>query len=93
MDAIVRETCAIAVAEGVPLDPEDRVAFLHDLLSRAGGRASMLGDVLAGRRTEIDTVNGAAIVFADRHGIPAPLNRAMCAIVQGLDQAIARGEP
>jgi 2-dehydropantoate 2-reductase len=93
MDAIVREACAIAAAEGVALDPEGQVAFLHDLLDRAGGRASMLGDVLAGRRTEVDTINGAAITFADRHGISAPLNRAMSALVGGLDLSIAMAEP
>ena len=93
MDAIVREACAIALAEGVAFDPEERVAFLHDLLSRAGGRASMLGDVLAGRRTEVETINGAAIMFADRHGISAPLNRAMYSLVKGLDHAMAVGKP
>ena len=78
MGAIVRETCAITVAEGVTLDPEDRVAFLHDILDVAGGRASMLGGVLAGRRTEIDTNNGAAIIFANCHGTRGAQPRDVC---------------
>jgi 2-dehydropantoate 2-reductase len=92
MDRLTRETCDIAHAEGIDLDADERVAFQHDLFRTAGGRASMLGDVLARRRTEIDTINGAAITYADRHGLPAPLNRAMFALVKGLEKAIEIGE-
>jgi 2-dehydropantoate 2-reductase len=92
MDGVTRETCDIAHAEGIDLNADERVAFQHDLFRTAGGRASMLGDVLARRRTEIDTINGAAIAYADRHGLPAPLNRAMFALVKGLEKAIEIGE-
>lgn len=92
MDDLVRETCRIAKAEGIDLDGDERVAFLHDLLERAGGRASMLGDVLSRRKTEIETINGAALRFAERHGIEAPLNRAMYALVTGLENSFQTGE-
>jgi 2-dehydropantoate 2-reductase len=52
----------------------------------------MLGDVLARRRTEIDTINGAAIMYADKHGIAAPLNRAMYALVKGLEHSFELAE-
>lgn len=87
MDNVTRETCEIAHAEGIGLDTEERVAFQRDLFRTAGGRASMLGDVLAERRTEIDTINGAAVRFADKHGLPAPLNRALFALVKGLEES------
>ena len=92
MDEVTRETCAIAHAVGVELDTEERVAFQHELFRTAGGRASMLGDVLAHRRTEIDTINGAALMYAERFGVPAPLNRALYALVKGLETAIEMGE-
>jgi 2-dehydropantoate 2-reductase len=92
MDEVTRETCAIARAAGIELDTEERVAFQHDLFRTAGGRASMLGDVLAHRRTEVDTINGAALMYAERHGVPAPLNRALYALVKGLETAIEMGE-
>jgi 2-dehydropantoate 2-reductase len=92
MDDIVRETCRIALAEGIALQEEERVGFLHDLLEHAGGRASMLGDVLASRRTEIESINGTALRLADRHGVGAPLNRAMYALVRGLERAMEIGE-
>jgi len=85
IDSLTRETCEIARAEGIELDADERVAFQHELFRTAGGRASMLGDVLIKRRTEINSINGAAIRFADRHGLAAPLNRAMYALVKGLE--------
>jgi 2-dehydropantoate 2-reductase len=92
MDEVTRETCAIARAAGIDLDTEERVAFQHDLFRTAGGRASMLGDVLSRRRTEIDTINGAAVMYADRHGVAAPLNRALLALVKGLEHSFELGE-
>jgi 2-dehydropantoate 2-reductase len=92
MDEVTRETCAIARAAGIELDVEERVAFQHELFRTAGGRASMLGDVLAHRRTEIDTINGAAIRYAERLGVPAPLNRSLYALVKGLEAAMEAGE-
>lgn len=92
MDNLTRETCAIAKAAGIELDAEERVAFQHELFRTAGGRASMLGDVLAKRRTEIDTISGAAVRYAEEFGVPAPLNRAMVALVKGLEKAIELGE-
>jgi 2-dehydropantoate 2-reductase len=93
MDNVTRETCEIARAEGIALDTEERVAFQHDLFRTAGGRASMLGDVLSKRRTEVDTINGAAIMYADRHGLAAPLNRTLLALVKGLERSFELGEP
>lgn len=92
MDDITRETCDIAKAAGVDLDKEERVAFQHDLFRTAGGRASMLGDVLAHRRTEVETINGAALRYADQLGLPAPLNKIMYTLVKGLEKAIEIGE-
>lgn len=92
MDEVTRETCRIAEALGIELDAEERVLFQRELFRTAGGRASMLGDVLAHRRTEIDTINGAAIRYAEQCGVAAPLNRALYALVKGLEKAMELGE-
>jgi 2-dehydropantoate 2-reductase len=88
VDELVRETCTIARAVGIDLDPEERVAFSRDLIRTAGGKASMLQDIENGRRTEIDTINGAAVDHAERQGLAAPLNRAMVALVKGREAAM-----
>ena len=87
-DALTREACELAALEGVELDADERVAFDRELFRTAGGKASMLQDIEAGRRTEIDTISGAAVRIADRHGHPAPLNRAMLALVKGREAAM-----
>jgi 2-dehydropantoate 2-reductase len=87
-DALTREACELAALEGVHLDVEERVRFDRELFRTAGGKASMLQDIEAGRRTEIDTINGAAVRIADKHGHPAPLSRAMVALVKGREAAM-----
>jgi 2-dehydropantoate 2-reductase len=43
----------------------------------------MLQDLEAGRRTEIDVINGAVVRAADETGVPVPLNRGFVALVKG----------
>jgi 2-dehydropantoate 2-reductase len=88
MDDLVRESCVVASAEGVELDPEERIAFSRGLLRTAGGWGSMSQDLLRGRRTEIDTINGAVVVAARRHSIDAVLNQAMVYLVHGRETAL-----
>ena len=39
-------------------------------------------DMAAGRRTEIETINGAVLREADTHGIPVPINRTLVQLVR-----------
>lgn len=83
-----REAVAVAQALGYEIDPDERVAYIHGLLERAGPtKASMLQDVQAGRRTEIDVINGAVVRAAQDTGVPTPLNRAFVALVRGWEAA------
>ncbi len=50
-----------------------------DAQSRSGGRPSMLQDVMKGRRTEIDHLNGFVAAEGRRAGIPTPFNDAVVA--------------
>ena len=45
-------------------------------------RSSMAEDLQAGRRTEIDYLNGAVIDLAAAHGGDAPANRRMVALIR-----------
>jgi len=79
-----REATRVAQALGYPIDPEERVEAILSLLERAGQtKASMLQDFEAGRRTEIDVINGAVVKAADEQGIDVPINRAFVALVKG----------
>ena len=59
----------------------------YDTLSPASG-SSMLYDRLAGRPLEYDALTGAVVRMAGRHGIPVPLNCAMLALLEALDEGL-----
>jgi 2-dehydropantoate 2-reductase len=86
---VMAEGRAVSDAQGIVLDmsPED----LFDHAARKdvayGHKPSMLQDVEAGRETEIDFLNGAIVAFGGRHGVDAPLNRALTQLVKGLEEA------
>lgn len=56
----------------------------------AAHRSSMLQDVEAGRKTEIDYLNGAVVRMGTRHGTPTPSNEAVASLIRaretGVDQ-------
>lgn len=81
---MAREAVGVARKVGYDIDVQERIDSVHKLLERAGPtKASMLQDFEAGRRSEIEVINGAVVRAADEHGIPAPLNRAFVALVKG----------
>jgi 2-dehydropantoate 2-reductase len=82
---IAREAAAVARGEGIALPFEDPVSFVEGVaLATAGNRSSMLEDLAAGRRTEIEEINGAVVRRAARHGVPVPEN------LRALDEVRAR---
>jgi len=79
-----REAVAVAQALGYDIGEDERVEYIHGLSERAGPtKASMLQDFEAGRRTEIDVINGAVVNAADEVDVPVPLNRAFVRLVHG----------
>ena len=70
VEAAVREGAAVARAEGADI-PVDRVmAELSEV--HATLRSSMQRDIAAGIPPEIDSIPGAFLAAAARHGIEAP---------------------
>ncbi|MDZ7702441.1 MAG: ketopantoate reductase family protein [Halobacteriales archaeon] len=78
-----RETARVAAAEGVELseaEAVDRVAAVAE--ATAANRSSMLEDVTAGRRTEIDQLNGYVVDRAADHDLEVPVNRTLTTLVR-----------
>jgi 2-dehydropantoate 2-reductase len=86
---LVDEGKAAAAAAGVELqeDPWE----MNVLATRRGHahRPSMLEDVEAHRRTEIETITGALVREADRAGVDVPLHRALYRLVRGKEASYA----
>jgi 2-dehydropantoate 2-reductase len=88
VDGLISETVAVGRAQGFEIDETERREAVHGILSAAGaGKASMLQDVEAGRRTEIDVINGAVVRVAEEVGLEVPINRTMVALMSGYEAA------
>jgi 2-dehydropantoate 2-reductase len=73
--AAAREVEAVAAKLGVSLLYGDATEEVRRVCQRtAGNVSSMLQDVLAGRRTEIEAINGAVVSAARLLGMPVPVN-------------------
>jgi len=80
------EAHAAGVARGVNFSFDDPKAYIHDFGSKIpGARPSMLLDHLAGRRSEIDAINGMVPVVARELGVPSPVNEVIVALVKALE--------
>jgi 2-dehydropantoate 2-reductase len=87
MRGLVREASAVASARGFPVDAGAVYEDLRDGVRDSEHRSSMLQDVEAGRRTEIDDCNGAVVAFAAEEGIDVPYNEMATALVRGLERS------
>jgi 2-dehydropantoate 2-reductase len=90
MRAIIRECIAVGRALGATL--EDGIA--EDIVARArkGPRNagnSMYADRRAGRPMEIDARNGVIVRLGNKHGIAAPMNALMVAMLEAAQAAQA----
>lgn len=85
--AVVGEIAAIAKAAGAEIDRrrlDAKVDFA--LANHRTHKPSMLQDRLAGRRTEIESINGAVLEAGNRHGLSSPA-------LQVLTDLVRLGEP
>ncbi|MGI5817202.1 MAG: ketopantoate reductase family protein [Armatimonadota bacterium] len=83
--ADIARSCGIFVREGI-VQVVERICA-----QTAENRSSMLQDISAGRRTEIDFINGEISRRAEERGLEAPLCRMLTVLVKGREEA-TRGE-
>ena len=87
MEALMREVIVLAEGAGVNLVEQDLAewyTFLDTLSPR--GKTSMLQDIEAGRKTEIEIFGGKVVELAKTYAIPAPVNQTLVHIIQVLEQ-------
>ena len=83
MRRAVLEGAAVALRLGISLpypDPVERTAEV--CRATAENISSMNQDIRSGRRTEIDSINGAVAAYAKRLGIATPVNRILTSLVK-----------
>ncbi len=82
---VIDECLAVARSEGVHFEV-DFLATLADVFGASRTIASMRQDLMRGRPTEIDHMNGAVVDLGRRTGIACPVNAALVAIIQAMDR-------
>ena len=89
VSGLVDEGKAVAAAQGIVLDADPEELIDHAARPDVAyeHRASMLQDVDARRRTEIDYLNGGIARFGRELGVPTPLNTAVTALVKALEDS------
>lgn len=77
---VLDEVAAVARARGVGL-PDDAAERIFTGLARFAPelRGSMADDLLAGKRLEVDALNGEVGRLGERLGVPTPINRVIAA--------------
>jgi 2-dehydropantoate 2-reductase len=81
--ACASEGYAVAVTKGVKLDFTDPVAYVREFGAKIpNARPSVLLDLMAGRKSEIDVINGSIPRVGKQVGVAAPVNETITALVK-----------
>ena len=81
--AICREVAAVMEREGIHTSPENLLFYVHQVIeSTAENISSMLQDIRAQRRTEIDYITGFLLKRARAHGLAVPENARLFELVK-----------
>jgi 2-dehydropantoate 2-reductase len=83
VQSVVREAVAVAATEGIRREERHVLDMVYSVAEKtASNTSSMLQDMLKGRNTEIDSINGYVIRQARKHNIDVPVNEAMYELVK-----------
>tara|TARA_Y100000590_G_scaffold39403_1_gene42180 strand:- start:5389 stop:6339 length:951 start_codon:yes stop_codon:yes gene_type:complete len=80
------EAATVATASGADLSELDLEDLLREVAANtANNRCSMLQDIMAGRKTEVDHLCGAVVEMGESVGVPTPRNEMLHALVSGIE--------
>jgi len=86
MESSMREVVVLAKANGIDLTEKD-ISDWYGLINTLSpqGKTSMLQDIEAGRKTEIEIFAGKVVELGKTQGIPTPVNETLFRIVRVLE--------
>ena len=86
-DRVIDEIMAVVERKKLKLPESDPRKKIKDHCRIRYNRPSMMQHIDQGRRTEIDSLNGALVREAKALGIATPYNEAVVAVVKGLEKS------
>ena len=85
VDSLIKEGVAVARANEFTLG-SDFYPYCINYIKNAGNhKPSMLQDIEAGRRTEVDYINGKIVEYGEQAGMPTPYNTMIRGLVKALE--------
>ena len=81
---VIDECLRVAHADGVDFDV-DFITTIAEVFGPSRNTASMRQDLLNGKPTEIDHLNGAVVALGRRFGIECPVNTSLVAIIKAME--------
>lgn len=91
MEMIAREAISVAQAEGIAVPPAVFEAIRNIPVAMAGQYSSTAQDLMRGKPTEIDFLNGEIVSRAEKHGLDVPVNRTLTLLVKSAEAAREEG--
>ncbi len=89
--AILAEAAAVAGALRIRLPFDDAWRYVCEVIDATSDvRSSMADDLAAGRRTEIDAINGAIVAAGRRAGVATPYNDAITRLIKAREALAAQ---
>jgi len=85
VDALVKECLKVCRANEINMGWDYYPYAMEYMRSAGDHKPSMLMDIEAKRRTEIDFMNGKFVEYGQQAGIETPYNRTLWALVKGLE--------
>jgi len=81
---VIKECIRVGMAEGVKL-PEQLEEKVDMEIAKFTNFSSMYQDIVKGKRTEIDFLNGKIVELGKKHGVPTPINETLTACIKFLE--------
>jgi 2-dehydropantoate 2-reductase len=86
MEEAMREVIALSAKVGTNLNEDDMIEYKRVLKSLSPeGKTSMLQDVEAGRKTEVEMFSGVVCKLGERYGVETPVNRVLFKMIRAIE--------
>ncbi len=86
MTSLMREVVALARPAGVNLSEDDMAEWNKVMMTlNKDGKTSMLQDMEAGRKTEVEVFGGKVVALSKKYDIPAPVNELLYNIIRVME--------
>lgn len=81
--SVIYETVEVAEKEGLNFDKEKMYEIVTGIIQKSGeNKSSMFQDILKGRKTEIDFMNGKIVELGKKHNIKTPVNETLVSMIK-----------